>query len=472
MLKSKLLELFSSLSKQEIKELSKQLQGNAQSKTGKVYKLFNYLAKQYPDFPKKKMQKSYVVEKIFSDQKNASKQMLDTMTRLSRIIEDFFVSKELKFNTEQRDFLLLDALRKRNLDKLFFQKAKSREKEWLKKSPAGIDQLYREFLLYRMCYVHPSYEFEMGSPYEPIELIRRLDKYFCTEKSYIGQFYYTALLEFPLPEKGVFLGTSFLEEINERESHSSPRIEIFFRILNDLKNGKHRPFSELKNEFFDNIDLFNASEITDIFVHLCKMCSAEVYGKYATSKEDLFALNKSASEAGIFIEDGIIHITRFSQTVVIACSVKETKWAKKFVDENKKYLAAEFKEETIVISRTTILFAEKDFESVLKELSTVKFQVLLFNLMGRTLQLQSYFELQGYEELFYNAVRSFTTFLKRNKEVTDEIKLPWLQFIQFANKLKQVYHAKTEIPVLLDQLKEEVAVHHRTWLEEKAKELL
>lgn len=99
MLKSKLIELVSSLSKAEIKEFRKYLEGTSyRNRREKILSLFAYIAKYYPDFPEKKMNKSLIARKILSDQKNASKQMLDTMTRLTGVLEDLWECQVVKRN--------------------------------------------------------------------------------------------------------------------------------------------------------------------------------------------------------------------------------------------------------------------------------------------------------------------------------------------------------------------------------------
>ncbi len=160
--KSKLIEVLKTLPKTEFKEFGKYLEGSSYRKTSGVFLLFNYLKKYHPTYPANKIEKEVVYKKLFKESGNINKRMLDLMSTLYQVLEDFLLKKELYDSPVDRQFLVLQMFKKRKLDKFFFQKINQVKKEWEKETPAGIEQLHKEYILAKTCFMHPNYSLFPG----------------------------------------------------------------------------------------------------------------------------------------------------------------------------------------------------------------------------------------------------------------------------------------------------------------------
>ena len=473
MLKSKLLDLFSTLDKSELKEFGKYIEGTSYRKTGKVYALYAYLAKQYPEYPEKKIEKTVVAKKVLTDQKNAQKQMLDLMTRLTGVLEDYLIKKQLANNKTKRNFLLLDVMKERKLDKMFFQKINSIEKDWKKNRPAGIEQLYNEFKLAQTCLLHPNYDNLPDMPIRPSHLIEKFDKYYFARKSYLGTIFLTHLVFTSETVDDAFFLDEMFDLIADHNLNNDPHISIFSKLLIAQKQNIYSNYEGIYNEFKTNLPLFNSYERTDIMKILVSYCYANYKKGQADGLKQMFELYKFCSEEKIIIEDGYIENVQFRHIVIIACAVNKAEWALKFIKDNQIYLEENKKDDNLALCNSWVLFKLKDFDGVLEILARIKFQDITIGIQGRGLQLKCYYELEEYEELFFNLCKSFSAFLNRDKELTDSVKEPWINFIRISKKLQLSKNKfESNVPIILDEINSQQIVANKLWLIEKCNILL
>lgn len=473
MLKSKLLELFSSLSKSELKEFGKYLEGTSYRKSGKVFNMYNYLAKQYPDFPEKKMDKAVVAKKILTDQKNAAKQMLDTMTRLTGVLEDFLIKKELEENKTKRDFVLLDALKKRKLDRQFFQKISNVEKAWKKKRPVGVESLHAHYHLAQSAFFHPNSDLFLDQTVSAGELLRRFDQYYFGKKLLLAMMMKQINVEYNDSNDTILLLDEILSLANSGVYDSDPHIYLFSKILKAQEESEVKNFAHLQEEFEKAMAFMNSDERLDVMRILVSFCLVNNARGDKNALQELFDLYAFSARERIIIEDGYVEGNQFNHIVAVACIAGELEWAHQFIEDYSPYLFEEQKEDLLAVCKARILFNQSEYGMALQVLAQVKFHDISYGLNGRGLQLHCYYELgDEYDDLFFNLVKSFSTFLRRNNELNKTYTNSLLSFIRFTKKLHLARSDRNNDPnKLLQEIKDAEFVSYRTWLVEKAEGL-
>ncbi len=468
--KSKLIEVLKTLSKAEVKEFGKYLEKNAYRKANSIsiYSLFNYLKKYYPDFPAKKIEKEYVYKKLAKDSTNASKRMLDLMSNLYQVLEDFLIKKELEENQINRNFLVLDILKKRKLDKLFFQKVGQVQKDWGKKTPAGIEQFHNEYKLAKTCFMHPNYSLFPGQDIDPNVLLDKMDKYYFAVKLYYNLCVeitsYSLNNEAKETYKRLIVG--ILKECEEEEMTQTPQLNLFNKLLQAYQNKNFDNYKECKTDFINSIELYEASETHDLFLLL----QNAAYTNYRNGKteylREMFELNKIALEYGLFIESGYISEFTFKNLVVIACSLDELEWTENFINDFQGYLNEEIKEDIVQLCKAILSFNKGDFEDSLQGIAMVHLPDAVYGVQLRELQLQCYYELEDYEELFFNLVKSFSAYLNRNDKLAKPYKDSCQNFIKYLYKLK-VTLDKDKRKALQEEIINHKNINHKSWLLQK-----
>lgn len=472
---SKLLQLIQTLSKEELKTFGNYLEGASHRKTGSVYALYNYFKKLYPDFPEKKVKKEFVYGKIMPKGKAYNdKRIRDLMSILTLNLENFIIAKELEDNEPERELLLLNALKKRKQDKLFFQKVKQLERKWEKNPPKGIIKYHYKYLLQKEYYSHPNFSVYAEKGMSLHNLMEKIDHYYFASKLYCT----VSLLQTqhhlnPTDRDNTI---SLIQEISQEGEKDIYNTNAYIKILNiffhiytkkDFSNNE-----TLKALYIKNFSSFNKTEQLDLFL----MLQGYYYYYYQQGKEEylkeIFELNKFAVENNIILEDGVISNDIFRNIVGASCSVEEFEWAKIFIKDYQKYIDKTKQKDIVLLCEAKIGFYQKDFEICLEKLLLVKFQDVLYGIQVRALQLQCYYELDEYEESFYNLAHSFSTFLHRNQNISSNIKELYLNFIQFIKKLHKAKQfpnsTKEDLTIILGKYKK---IINKRWLIKKAVEL-
>lgn len=470
---SKLIEVLKTLDTGELKEFKKFLESNGYKKSSQVYTFLVYLAKLAPDFPPPKIDKVFVSQRLLKEKSDNTKKISAIMTKLYSVLEEFVILEQLKKNQVAKNFLFLEALQDRKLDKMFFQKSENLEKEWQKGDLAGIEFLYHKYRLTKMYQRHPN--FKDDPAYYGQKLNDDLDQFFFTERLYNALCFNLNTSSFAKPsseesERDVI--NSILEIIQTQSENKISQIKILFQILYDNYENELENYHSIRDEFYNNRNNFNQYEQWDIVNFLEHYCIQNYRNGKTEYLREIFDLRVFSVETGIIIENGYIDKDVFRQIVLYGCSVKELEWIDQFISNYSQYLKKEVKANTTNYCEALILFHRKNFEAVLDKLMQVKFDQPLYTIQARCLLIQAYFELEGYEELLMNATRSLDVYLKRNAVLDPNFKKAYQNFARFTRNLFQTQlDPNGDISEIGKVIQEEKIVSHKLWLLEKLENL-
>ena len=469
--KSKLVAVFKTLSKDELKDFGRYLEGTAFSKTSRVYALYNYLSKCAPDFEPKKIEKLYVSKKVIKEE--SSKKILSLMSKLYAVLEDYIIKIQIDKKQDERSFILLEALQERKLDKLFFSKVETIEKEWEQEKRAGVDHLFNEYKLSKMYFRHPNNSLLGITPITQEKVNDKLDHYYLSRKMIDLLSLYS---HFNSSEKGGGIPSftlALIEESQETLRQKEPRIRILGNMSKDYIMGEFNRYDKIFEDFKQNLIMFDQHEQRDLVITLVKYCRENYKAGKTEYLKKIFDLYVFGADHKIILENGIIDSLLFRHIVLIGCGVKELDWVEHFIENYKGYLEGDLKEDTIQLCKAILEFNKKNYAEVLEKLTYVKFKDSIYGIQARCLLLQSYYELEEYEELFFNLVNSLTVYLKRSKDISDAFKEPFANFVKYSNKLQMVRNKPNgNIQSLKETLDKEAFIHSKLWLTEKLQELL
>lgn len=471
---SKLIRLIQSFTKEEIRVFGNYLEGTSYRKTSNVFALFNYLKKLHPVFPEEKIAKEYVFKKIMPKGKTYNnKRMRDVMSILSLTVENFLLAKELEESEMERELLMLNVLRKRKQDKLFFQKVQQIQKKWVNDAPAGIERYLYEYLIQKAHYSHPNYSKYAEKKMSLHSLIGKIDNYYFASKLYCTINLLQMQDHFSLIDGNQPI--LFIKDINkvcnDVPFNKNPHISILNYSFDAYTQKDFSNYDSLKKLYFNNFDIFNDSEKFDLLLILQHCYYINYQQGNEESLKEVFNLTKFAAEQKIIIEDEMIANDMFRSIVEIACKVEEFTWTEQFIRDYQQYLSPNNRNNIIFLCEAIVVFCKKDFEACLEKLLTVKFQDMLYGIQARVLLIKCYYELDDYEEAFHNMAHSFSIFLHRNNTISDKLKEINLNFIHFLKKLHKAKYEpskKQDLVVLLENYK---VIRNKEWLIKKAVEL-
>jgi len=486
MKQSRLLKMMKTLSQAEMRAYGHFLEGVPFQKTGGVYKLYKYLKKLHPQFEGKAIEKGTIQKKLFSTVSNPKKHLYDNASQLSISLEDFLIKKQLEKNQSSKDFLLLEVYKERKLDDLFFQKIDGIERNWRTEKKAGIDHLYEQYNLRRMCIIHPNFAVlnrDKDTTNLP-ELLALLDQFYFATKLYwtLSQLTSSNFVIKQRPEKKEYFVQEIIDYSSNSEFQHIPQISLLGDMAKTLLNQDFKNYESLRVNFFDNIELYDENERHDLFATLLHCFNQN---RQANRLQELFELNRFAVEHQLMFENGYITVNYFINIVNIACLSGELDWIENFIAEYQQYLNENDRANTVLFCEANLLISRNDYGKALEKLSRItKFQNVFSELQAKCMQLQCYYEMD-YDEPFDALIKSSTKFLKSKKTVGAGFKEGVSQFFHYAKEIKKLkafkylkfskkmspIEVKKEADKLLNEIMNTHNVFYKAWLIKKNEEL-
>jgi hypothetical protein len=149
-------------------------------------------------------------------------------------------------------------------------------------------------------------------------------------------------------------------------------------------------------------------------------------------------------------------------------TTKECKWFEDNLDILVKRLRPELKENTEYFALAHLEYGKGNFEKALEIINKVSYDVFLYKIDVKNLLLKIFFELKLYDQAF-SLVDSYKHFLNNNKELSNEYKEQFFNFIMMYNKLLRASSNSNSgnTDFLSKELNDLKTIANRGWLQEK-----
>jgi len=464
---SKVVTLFQSLSKEEVKVFKKYLSGTSYKENNDVFKLFEFLKKHHPNCSEAKVNTEAACLYIYLEDEVPKRKFLQLRTNLAKVLEDFLIKLQLEKSQPDRDFMLMNALKDRQLDNLFFQKVKDVRKKWEIKRPVGIEQLHNEYKLEALYYDSS----ETSNIDEVMNSIKKridnLDTYYLAKRLHLSQTLALSknYLENEEDQNEQKIISIILELSNQSKFSVKPEIALFNLILKELRNDKFKKYDEILNIFKKTFNDYDKDEQHDILNFLTHSCLKNQL-KNQSSNLNLFDLTKWSVEEGLYVNNnGNIDGNQFINIVNIACRAEAFDWANNFIKKYSPYLEKNIKIDIASFCTAICLHRAKRYEEVANRLSIMNFSNVSIGIHARCLQLMAYTELRGKDEFFLNLTKALKAIIERDKILAKERKEGLLYFIHFIKKIyKLKYRKNNNADGLIKEIRTTDLVSYKNWL--------
>ncbi len=466
MQKSKLIDKLRLVERDEMRDLGKFVESPFFNKDEKVVKLFDYLKKYHPVFDNKKLDREYVAKKVFPEWKdNAYKKLSHIMSRLSQLVDDYFVWKETEYDNFERYHALLKAYKRRKGD-WFFDSAVGDFRKHLDKQPErGTDYYFHQYRLNEEIYTHTATERvqtdidSLGNAIDNLDLF-----YFAKKFMYCSEVRFRELY---LAEKSeLVLLDEMLGGIKHPLLKDNHFIQIFATIVQLYQTRDKTVYEKLKTFIREGGIKVSTAERMDMINMANNFCILEYNRGQISYLEEIFDWNEYGLQENIWIVGHMDHALYFN-IVSIACALQKFEWTSDFISKYTQYLRDEVQENTRIMAKSQLEFAMQDFEATLELLRDVEFVDVQYSLRAKAYQLKCYYELDGYEVLFYDACNAFAQYCRRNKVIGEQARKINLNFISMIKKLYQAKYQRTEGQESLIKRLEDTPIPFSRWYREK-----
>ena len=482
MQKNKLLHLFKGLSRKEIRAFGKYVhRANVEHKT-QIIALYDYLKANIRDIQPMDFDKTKAFDKILPDTKGNRPVWRERilMSDLCLLLEDFLVWQELEQEPERYQTLLRSALRRRQLDNLFFKSLKQAKQQFHQKPKRDKDYHYHQYEIGENLYFHPHVD-----KYADTNALSQLR----TASFHLDAFYLLTKLKHTcellilrhiqgdtLPEE---LPIVALQLLQQDDLQPDPLVRIYVLAMQLLQSPDATKYAQLKTLIFDHLPLNYPAEQRYLVVLLINIASLSLPAEHRAS--EMLELYKLGLEHQVLLDDGYFGADHFNNIIAIGCALQEFDWVQQFINDYVGYLdnRQDLRSTIKKLFDAQLLFGQQQYTAVIKKLKKLHFEDFTYGLRAHTLLLRSWYEVHRADaspelDVLCDSYRGYLHRKYREHAISAAIRDSNLRFIRILRRLphcstsRYARYTKTAVRTEIERQGDMV---FRSWLIAKVEEL-
>jgi hypothetical protein len=423
---SKLISLLCTFTTGEVKRFRSFLQSPYFQCTDEANRLAQPLLDAWPDFDKIPIEKELDTKKLNYQ-----------LSEILQLAYKFLALEEMRNQRENEiNYFTLKTLSNRGLEKHYsLLLERTKENALAQQKPDADLQLY----LFRLEDLDRKHIDQLGLRKHNESLQRaadRLDLFYLLEKlkhtcaMLNSQLVLATAYEFRfIAELKTYFETNAMPE-------GAPGIAIYYQIFRMLTlPDADAEFEQLKLLMYSHRNSFEKSELTNIYGYALNYANVRSQsGRFAQEALDLYT---KGIENTVLLEDGKLSPWHFKNIIKLALVQKQYVWTEQFILEKSALLDESFKADAVHYNLAELHFFTGKYDQALHHLNKVEFTDINYNLGAKLMLVKIYFEQSEFTAL-QSLLHAFKTFLMRNREISENFRKAYLNFIKCVKMLEKV----------------------------------
>ena len=464
MLNSKVLLLLESLVEEEKRQFRGFLKSSMRIKSKDVLRLLANLEKAQKESNVRALKKEIIFAKLFPGVAYEDVKLRNLMRKLTRALEDYLLWKALQDQPLEREIRLNTIYRKRNVYSLFRKSSAKVAKELQGSAERGSRYFLEQFNLIKQGYFHPNTEKNEESVMDLREGFRCLHHFYEIERLH---------MEVELRNLERIYSKKYEADFFDSSTEDYAAPVLLKKVVSLMRNQDSALFFELKDLFFQKNKELNEDDRNVIFLTLLNFAIGESSKKEEQFEREAFDLYQFGLAKAFLFSDGKITGPSFFNIAVLGSKLGECIWVKAFIQKYESNITTPYKNDFLILAKSYLLFEEKKYQKLLDYLNTYEFNYSLLNLNARSLICRTYFELSildaSYKDLTENAIVSFEKTITRNKELSQNKRESYLNFLHVLKKLLKANVNQAKQNKLKNSILKFNHLYNRAWLLQKIK---
>lgn len=467
---SKLIASLKLLSLLELKSFDRWLQSPWCNSNKKAHQLFQLLKKAYPDFLPTNLLRTELFQQLYPTKKYNDRWLRNLMADLNKQTLQFLIHEALKQEEVLPKILLAKVYERRHATERLLKLAAQLNKDLeAKKNKAWEEYLYH-CLLNDLLYYLPETTNRWKAANHPLHKAdANLDQFYLLGKwRYRSEFVErtVALRE----EETELIELEVLQQIAAQ--HSMPVLKLYEQKLLEGKEMTEVQFDDLQEKLFKQLDILSFKDQKILYYYLLNMLIRICLRGKSHLFEKLFKLYQVGIEKQLIIHFDRISDKTYTNIVTLGNNLQQFGYVQVFIESQTVLLKKEKQLDGQIWAKAHWHFNQQDFRTAIDLLWSHKFVTPLFEIQGRFLLLQAYFEAlrndDTYLDLFLAYVEAYKKFVQRDKNLADQRKKAYLLFIKYTAKLADLVMQKekrrTVYQQVLQNIDQEELMQGKPWL--------
>ncbi len=403
------------------------------------------------------------IQSLYSHNKNA----LNALSDLKKWLLEFLALHEIRNNSTESKFLILEALRKRALYDAFQQKSKQLMQELVKQKSPDLWHLFWKVRLSHISYFSTTLDKLQDYQADMYQLLYDLDGFYMAAKlKYSAELYSRSNI---LQEQYDIQLLNDILILIEKDNSTHPIVKDFYLpMLEMAKEQSEVAFLKLKS-FLINVYEHEPIERLSVLLYLLNFAISRIRKGNNSYSQECFELFQIGLDQSLFIASGYFPTETFINIINIGCHLQKYDWLKKFIKNWSPYLIPSEKDDTTHFSSARIYFEEKKFDQVIPLLQKIPYKNILFNLNARLLLIRTYYEQKESVNLMLDYSNALYLYIYRNQTMGIALKASALNFVKV---FRQLLNGKSKKLLFKELNNKKESVMCYDWLKAKIEERL
>jgi hypothetical protein len=457
MYKSKLVEIFSTLSSVEQNRLVKFAHSPYHNQHKEVQLLLQYLLQ--TDTPRLEQAFHFVFGAIhYQPQK-----IRNTMSYLQKLIDKFLIYEQLeKEESLLSNTILLKIYRQRQLDKCFKSTLRISNTLHQKMQHRDTEYYYYQYNLQQEEFLFANEKNRLEEK-NVQEVLDSFDIFYIVNKL---KYSVTALTHQNIFSTSyeLHLIPSVLQHIITHNMLSYPNIAAYYYSYNALVDNSADAFFDLKRLLIAQSTIFKTEELKQLYIIAINFCIKHLNKGEEDFVAEIYELYKSGLLTGIFIEKGYISRFTYKNIVAIGLKSKDYTWVKGFIQDYAIYLHPKYKTSYYDYNLAKWYYIQKDYKAAMHIFLTLDNTDRIVVIDSKVTLLKIYYEIEEYDALDA-LIESFKVYIKRSKGLSAYLKKSYLNLISYLRKVLQLnFYDKEKKQALIDAIQTEQHLPEKQWV--------
>ncbi|MBX7243481.1 MAG: hypothetical protein K1X92_17205 [Bacteroidia bacterium] len=463
MINTKLYNVLSILSEEEIKQLKKWVSSIYFNENEDIFRFFMHMIKIIPLKDDLKLQKETVFKKLFPMEKYDDAKMRKMMFVLLRIIEKFIVYQSVSISS-QYDLSLLEFYRKR-VSKEFLKKVPEFETKWLTESVKNLEyyedmEKITQYKINAFAFQHIS----LANPHivsllhfqEIVYTIRQLKLYYVL--------IWSASLHRSITQKEKLSllisqidNTNYLKEVFV--------IRIYTNMIQlKLSGGDPLLFDFIRKVLSEATPELSFDEKANLSAALRNYCLEIIQKGNESFKIIRYELYSEHLSLGYLFSGNTMQPAVYRQIVRLGLELGKYKDTEHFIETYKTYLKKEDYRNNYAYCKARVAWNSRHYATVFKLLmETEPSEDLSLALLVRRLRIMALY-MENEKELVIAQLNAFRVYLSRGKDINPNIRQMNHNFVHFLNSICLLSPQEPQKgSLLMEKIKSE-RVEEKEWL--------
>ncbi len=480
MVKSTLVELLKTFSKEDWKRFELFLKSPYFNRSQLVLRLFHFLSRFQPTLQSPRLSKERAFRAVYG--KSApfrESKMADLMHSLKNLAEQFLAHRELDTQPGQLESQLALSLARRNAAYPVFEKAAHEAVEAVEKWPEGLNKHWILLWLHHLMYHHLDRPAAHDAP--PQDLHRAMEE---LDQLYLyGKFRYSTELlsrrRYLEEEANIFLLSQCLKAItNGSGLHYLTALHYWLvRLHSDESSDEaYRHAKQLLQRYVKQIG--PVERMSAYLILLNYTIHRSNAGQESWARE-MLEWHKLGLEEGFLLHKGRMLASTFKNIAINAAALKEFAFASMFIAEYQTRLKPEERDEAVIMSRAYLFFHQCRFADANDILQGTPHYSIAFKIRSYALRVRCLYhfctEDDSYAGPLLSLCNRFTYYLKNDKHWAARKKKGYLHFIvvlkamvKYRTNQNRTPEQRCKIKAMPEQYE---VLYFKPWLQEKIAEL-